>query len=173
MSSPVHGPKPIDLRRSKRRWAFALARFGAVMLGLLVVLHLLFLFLDAGQSPAWHHGIAVLATLLPGGAGGGWGIAGGLAGWIYVLLAFGCAVALWTVASRAAALVFLGAVLWEAWARIRELGMLPTDGSVNPTMAYFGALVAFLALFIALLTLVGTVFADRSGAGGVDGRRLG
>lgn len=82
-------------------------------------------------------------------------------------------VALWVAASRAAAILFLGAALYETWRRLGELAQLSADGSGNPGFAYLGTLLALLSLFVALLTLAGVLFADRSAPGGLDGRRLG
>lgn len=175
MTAPVHGPRPIDLRRGRRRWAWVLARFGAAFLGFLILLHLVFLFLgvflflEAGQSPTWRHGIAGLAGLFP--EVGGWSVlaADGLS----LLIAFACMAALWSAASRVAALLFLGAALYETWRRLGDLAQISAAGNGNPTLAYLGTLLALLSLFVALLALTGALFADRSSAGGLDGRRLG
>ncbi|MFC3228733.1 hypothetical protein ACFOGJ_15925 [Marinibaculum pumilum] len=164
MTLPAHGPKPLGLRRSKRRWAFSLTRFGAVTLFALVLVHLAFLYVVADQSPAWAHGMRAVQDLLLADAG-----ARGLAGWLFVILALLCAVALWSAASRAAALLFFGVSLWDAWWRIWELEQRAQSGLGYEFLPYFGALVAFIALFASVLALIGSLFADRSGGSRIDG----
>lgn len=164
MTPPAHGPKPLGLRRSKRRWAYTLARFGAVTLVALVIVHLAFLYAVADQSPAWAHGMRAVQDLLLADVG-----AQGLAGWIFVILALLCAGALWSSASRVAALLFFGVSLWDAWWRIWELEQRAQSGLGYAFLPYFAALVAFIALFAAILALIGSLSADRSGASRIDG----
>ncbi len=164
MTLPAHGPKPLGLRRSKRRWAFTLARFGAVTLFALVAVHIVFRHVIADESPPWANGVRALHDLLLADVD-----AGGLAGWIFVVLALVCAMALWSSASRLAALLFFAVSLWDAWWRIFELGQRAQEGLGYAFMPYFGALVAFISLFAAVLALVGSLFADRAGGGRIDG----
>lgn len=163
MRSP--GPQPIGLRRNRRRWPLALARAGAVALLLLVLLHLLFLAL-AGLSLPWPQSIAALRGLLPEEAAAG----GPLVAWLFVLPALACAAALWSVASRLAALLFLLVSLWEFRGWLRGLEQQAAEGAAGGSgLAYLGAMVAFIALCAAFLALLGALAADRSG-GRLDGR---